>query len=87
MIFSMSVLWLPFCGASLLPMRCIVMEGEKAIRNRKDSSVPQNGFLYKPWLLSQVLACPVLATLDMDSLFLFRKCEHLNIARLISQSL
>lgn len=45
------------------------MEGKKAIRNGKDSSVPQNGVLYKPWLLSQVLVCPALATPDMDSLY------------------
>ena len=35
MILFMSVLWLPFCGASLLLMRCIVMEEEKSHKEWK----------------------------------------------------
>lgn len=42
--------------------------GEKYMRNGKDSRILQNGLLYEPWLLLQVLVCPVLVTPDLESL-------------------
>lgn len=38
------------------------------MRNGKDSGIPQNEALYEPWLLLQVLMCPVLVTPDLESL-------------------
>lgn len=38
------------------------------MRNGKDSRILQNGLLYEPWLLLQVLVCPVLVTPDLESL-------------------
>lgn len=40
----------------------------KDMKNGKDSRIPQNGVLYDPWLILQVLVYPVLMTPDLESL-------------------